>query len=84
MTPDNVFEDICSSFEELPRACVAWYVQEKIPLPKGATRGVNRQTLIMILAVLTLVSMVVIMVYRNWIQAELQKDMKIQVSSAVS
>lgn len=84
LTPDNAFEDICSTFKDLPSTCVAWYVDQEIPLPVGVSRGIDRFTLLAIMIVLSVVSIVVILIYRQWLQNELEKDMQIQVSSAVS
>ena len=84
LTPDNTFENICSSFERIPPPCAAWYIQEELPLPEGVSTGINRETLAIIFFVLTVASIFIILVYRSWLQRELNKDMKIQVSSAVS
>jgi hypothetical protein len=68
LTPDNAFEDICTSFNDIPDACAAWYVEEDIPLlQKGVSTGVNRYFLLLVLIVLTGTTIVVIFVYRNWL-----------------
>lgn len=84
MTPDNVFEAICASFQDEPRECRAWQIQEGIALPVGQSTGITQKTFFEIVVVLILINLSVIIVYRKWLNRELEKDMKLQVSSAVS
>uniref|UniRef100_A0A7S3CSQ3 Vacuolar sorting receptor thioredoxin-like domain-containing protein n=1 Tax=Strombidium rassoulzadegani TaxID=1082188 RepID=A0A7S3CSQ3_9SPIT len=84
LTPFNAFEAICASYRDEPRECRKWQQFEGIPLPVGQSTGINQKTLFLIVVGLVLTNSLIILVYRKYLQREMEKDMKIQVSSAVS
>lgn len=84
LTPDNAIEDICSSFNTMPKECRYWYEDENIPLPKGVSTGIRLEALLLIILILTCCSIAVIMIYKRWLQRDLERGMKQQISSAVS
>ena len=84
LTPDNVFEAICAAFSKEPPECKKWQEEEGIPMPEYQTAGVNARTLLIIMVVLIIFNVGIILLYRKVLQRELRRDMKTQVSSAVS
>lgn len=83
LNPDNVFEDICASFKYPPSGCLEWLKKEGLPVPDYSD-GVNFKMLIIIIVFLVVVNVILVMAYRSCLQKEIQNDMKLQVSSAVS
>ena len=84
LTPDNSFEDICASFKYEPKQCRAWQIEEGIKLPQGQSTSISKKTLYLVVCMLVLTNIVIILLYRKFLQTEMDKDMKINVSSAVS
>ena len=84
MTPDNVFEAICASFKVEPRQCRRFQKQHHLPTPRLISNSLTNRTVFLIILVLFVVNLVIIFAYRSYLNKELDKDMKIQVSSAVS
>lgn len=84
LTSDNVFEAICASFIREPRECRAWQMMEGIPLPIGQSRGISTKTFIFLILALVIANSLIVCIYKKYLERELNKDMKMQVSSAVS
>ena len=84
LTPDNVFEAICASYAHEPRECRKWQEEEGIPIPIGQSTGISQKTLFMLVCTLVSVNIIIIFAYRHFLNKEMEKDMKMQVSSAVS
>lgn len=84
LTPDNVFEAICASFKREPRECHRFQRRHHIPLPNIQSRSLTNRAVFMIIMGLFIVNLIIIFAYRKYLNKELDKDMKIQVSSAVS
>lgn len=81
INPDNVFEAICSGFESMPSGCTKWLLKEGIPVKDV---GVSTQTLVIIVASVVTLNLVLALLYKQFLNKELQSDMKVQVQSAVS
>lgn len=84
LTPDNVFEAICASFKSEPRQCHRFQKRHHLPVPNIQSKSLTNRTVFLIILVLFVVNLVIIFAYRSYLNKELDKDMKIQVSSAVS
>ena len=84
LTPDNVFEAICASFNHEPKQCRKWQEMEGIPIPRGQSTGITQRTLFYLILILISVNVIIILAYRRYLNNEMQRDMKLQVSSAVS
>ena len=84
LTPDNVFEAICASFSHEPKQCRKWQEMEGIPIPRGQSTGITQRTLFSLILILISVNVIIILAYRRYLNNEMQRDMKLQVSSAVS
>lgn len=84
LTPDNAFEAICASFQKEPHRCRRFQKQHHLPAPNIVSNSVTNRTVFLIILVLFVVNLVIIFAYRSYLNKELDKDMKIQVSSAVS
>lgn len=85
--PDNVFEDICASFDTQPEGCLKWLKKEGIPVPGEDVAdedSMDVQALIYVIVLLIVVNIILVIAYRSCLQKEIQNDMKLQVSSAVS
>ena len=50
----------------------------------GQSSGIKQKTLFMLIIALILINALIILAYRKYLQKEMETDMKIQVSSAVS
>jgi len=55
-----------------------------LPTPNIVSNSVTNRTVFLIILVLFVVNLIIIFAYRSYLNKELDKDMKIQVSSAVS
>lgn len=84
LTPDNVFEAICASFQREPKQCHRFQKQHHIPDPRIISNSLTNRTVFLIILVLFVVNIVIIFAYRRYLNKELDKDMKVQVQSAVS
>lgn len=77
ISPDNVFEAICASFESEPVECRQWQQYEGIPIPEGQSTGINQRTLFMFIIALVIINGIIILIYRRYLQKEMEADMKI-------
>lgn len=84
LTPDNVFEAICASFKVEPRQCRRFQKMHHLPTPHLISNSLTNRTVFLIILVLFVVNLIIIFAYRSYLNKELDKDMKVQVSSAVS
>ena len=84
LTADNVFEAICASFKVEPRKCHEFQKKHHLPTPHLVSNSLTNRAVFMIILVLFVVNLIIIFAYRSYLNKELDKDMKIQVSSAVS
>jgi len=66
----------------MPAGCYEWEDKVGIKLPKQG--GVSSYELMVIIGLLVTLNICLALAYRSFLQTELKKDMKIQVSSAVS
>ena len=41
LTPDNAFEAICASFQNIPKTCMKFYTHNHIAIPVGRSTGVS-------------------------------------------
>ena len=81
MSPHNVMEAICAAFEKEPPGCVRFLKKEKIVLDHD---GVSKHFLYWVVAIMVCVAAVTFVAYRRCLQTEMESEMKMQVSSAVS
>jgi len=93
LSPYNVFEAICAGYRDTPTECVNFMYQEGLsPLfntgemaaEVSKRNGVRQTTFMGIIALLVVGNIILVLAYRKCLQKEIQDDMKIQVSSAVS
>lgn len=82
MNPDNVFEDICYGFKHMPSYCRKLLKQEHLLVNSG--KGVSSKELGIVLGVILVINFVLFLVYRKYLNDELDHEMKMQVSSEVS
>jgi hypothetical protein len=78
---DNVFEEICSSFTNMPLNCKALLIKYGYT---HVTRGLSTKELLIIVGALIVINLVVFMFYRQHLKQDLDKEMKMQVTSEVS
>jgi hypothetical protein len=84
LTPDNIFEAVCASFSTEPKACRKWQSMNDVPVPDYQHPGINARTLGLIMLTLIIVNCIIIAIYRKYLQDEMQQEMKVTVTSAVS
>ena len=92
MNPYNVFEAICAGYKDTPNECTTFLLQEGLaPVlnqedyeDSVRREGVRQTTFFGIIALLVLGNIILVLAYRKCLQKEIQDDMKIHVSSAVS
>lgn len=93
LNPYNVFEAICAGYKDTPGECINFLLsegmapvlnQEDYDAEQAKKSGVRQTTFIGIIALLVVVNIILVLAYRKCLQKEIQDDMKIQVSSAVS
>ena len=84
LTADNVFEAICASYKVEPYRCHKFQKQHHLPTPRLVSNSLTNRAVFLIILVLFVVNLIIIFAYRSYLNQELDKDMKIQVSSAVS
>ena len=65
----------------MPSGCTKWLLKEGIPVKDV---GVSTQTLVIIVASVVTLNLVLALLYKQFLNKELQSDMKVQVQSAVS
>lgn len=80
---ENVFQDICTSFESMPSGCTKWLKKEGVQLPE-LEDGLSMGGLLLVLFLLIVINTAVFFIYKKFVKEELDKEMKMQVSSAVS
>jgi len=89
VSPDNVFEGICSSYRIMPRNCNNWFhkqgligvIESKLKIERGAT--MNFTALYILLAVIALCMCVGFLWYRRGLNKHIETEKRIQVESAV-
>jgi hypothetical protein len=85
---DSVFEAACSIPESLPNGCERWLNGagrvEHIGNIRNMKISKKKEALMIIVAVLVCVNLIFFYYYRKNMQEEAARDVKIQVSSAVS
>ena len=64
----------------MPAGCYDW--EQKVGIKEET--GVTSKELIFIVGILVTINIILALAYKTFLQQELKKDMKIQVSSAVS
>ena len=84
MNPKNVIEAVCSGFNKQPRACRRFLRTEGITLNNRYRDGITKRTLAAIVVGLVVTGCVIMLIYRRCMKTEMQEEMKVQVSSAVS
>lgn len=93
LNPYNVFEAICAGYKDTPPECVNFLLQEgfapvlnqdEMDTAQAKRSGVRQTTFIGILVALVVANIILVLAYRKCLQKEINDDMKIQVSSAVS
>ena len=67
----------------MPSGCTKWLKKEGVQMPE-LEDGLTTGGLIMVLLVLILINTAVFFIYKKFVKEELDKEMKMQVSSAVS
>lgn len=77
MNPDNVFEGICSGFQDMPAGCTKWMLKEGMIENPGALDGVSTSQLLVIIGVLVFINCILVLVYRATLNNEIKKDMKV-------
>ena len=65
----------------MPSGCTKWLLKEGIQVKDV---GVSTQTLVIIVASVVTLNLVLALLYKQFLNKELQSDMKVQVQSAVS
>lgn len=80
VNPDNIMEAVCESFKEMPKYCKTWLKQEGIVFEDG----VSNTALGMIIFALLVANLIIVVLYRAYLNREIKSEMKMQVSSAVS
>ena len=76
LTPDNAFEAICAAFKNEPSTCRVWQEEMGIEVPEGRSSGINQRTLFALIIVLVIINICIILVYRQYLQKELDSEMK--------
>ena len=71
LTPDNVFEAICASFNHEPKQCRKWQEMEGIPIPRGQSTGITQRTLFSLILILISVNVIIILCYRRYLNNEM-------------
>ena len=71
LTPDNVFEGVCAAFSSEPHECRVWQEELGIEVPRGQATGINQRVLFFLICGLVVVNVVIILVYRKYLQREL-------------
>lgn len=62
--PDNVFEAICSGFEDMPTGCTKWLEKEGIT---AKNVGISTTALLFIIGGVILVNLIIALVYKNYL-----------------
>ena len=86
LTPDNAFEAICASFNEEPKQCERFQLTHHIKTPEYQQElfGVSNAFLLVLIAILIVINVCIITLYRRFLDKELEKELQMQVSSSVS
>lgn len=83
LIPDNVVTAICAAFSDEPEFCLS-FKQELGSPGSVSAKGVTRNVLIFIVVFLVLLNIGIILLYRRCQNRDIQKNMQMQVNSAVS
>lgn len=86
---ENVMEAVCAAFNDPPKACIDFFEVEHIAYEihrEGVddSSSISTEMLVFVIVFLLAVNILLIMAYRRCMKREMQEDMSIQVSSAVS
>lgn len=94
LTAENVLEDLCANYEEKPQPCIDFYKLEKIPYQAKqkertptesvVTKSISGFLLAFIIIALVIVNICLIIAFRKCTKKEMDRDLDMQVSSAVS
>ena len=71
LTPDNAFEAICASFQNVPKQCMKFYTHNKIAVPRGRSTGVSQRVLLAYIIVIILMNLALIIAYRAHFKREM-------------
>jgi hypothetical protein len=82
VNPDNVFEEICYGFRQMPHYCRKLLKQEHLLV--NETKGITSHELAMVLGIILFINLILFVVYRKYLNEELDQELKMQVSSEVS
>ena len=81
VNPENVFEALCFGYIEMPKGCRTFLKKEGIVLRTG---GISTTELFTIIGILLTINGIIFIFYKKHLKQELNSEMKMQVSSAVS
>lgn len=90
ITAENILEVICAGLAEKPSVCVNFYKEEHIAYKKPSFLTQNRsklasvELLVGIVVALVIVNVILIFCYRRCQKRELEENLGMQVSNAVS
>lgn len=82
LNPDNVFEELCEGFISMPYHCRKYLRKEGLMM--NTPKGMSNHQLILILMIILVINFVLFMIYKQYLNKELDKELRIQVSSEVS
>ena len=81
VNPENIFEAICFGFNFMPGPCKDLLLERGV---KISEEGLTTTELVVILSFLVMLNCLVFLIYKQNLQREMQSEVKMQVSSAVS
>lgn len=90
VNPRNVFQAICAGYRDPPKECKDWYESEgikeeyTIPIRDEDSDHIGAGTAALIFCVFITSNILIVFLYRKYLQKEIKKDMNLQVNSAVS
>ena len=77
---EAVTNALCAGFETPPKICGQFNFSESA----STGWGINSKTIIMVVAVLIIVNILIVYCYRRYARREMQREMHVQIESAVS
>lgn len=85
ITPENILEAVCAGLKEKPDICLKFYEEENIhfDVPK-VQNSVTAELLILVVVLLIGVNVLLLIAYRRCAKREMEQDIGLKVSSAVS
>lgn len=85
ITPENILEAVCAGLKDKPDVCIKFYREENIDFSVPLiSNSVTKEMLIVVVVVLVGVNVLLLLAYRRCAKREMEQDIGIQVSSAVS